>query len=343
MIDFRYPLAFFFYGFLFLFTLYRWTTKKQRKREVELWGNKNIREHLFSRISFQTNRWKSRLSWWGLALLIFASTGPQIGTKLTEVQRKGVDILVALDISSSMKAEDVKPSRLEKAKFEISRLISRLEGDRIGLIVFAGTSHLYLPLTSDYDAAKLFVDAVDVDMIQVQGTAISDAVKTAISSFPDEETKHKVLIVVTDGEDHEGSVLKLVEDAAKTGIVTHSIGVGTTIGSLIPVNDDLGNRIDYKKNRTGKLVTTTLKYSLLQELATTGNGLFIRFDNQSGGFDNLFTMIQGMEKRTLQTHEYSLFEDRYQIFALIALLFLMGNIFISNRRKGYKAWHGRFV
>jgi len=323
--------------------MYHWATRKRRAEEVSLWGDENIREYLFSRINSKNNQWKRWIRWWGLALLIFATTGPQIGTKLTEVQRKGVDILVMLDISSSMKAEDIKPNRLEKAKFEISHLISGLKGDRIGLIVFAGASHLYLPLTSDYDAAKLFVDAVDTDMIQIQGTAMGDALSTAISSFPEGETKHKVLLMVTDGEDHEGNVLELVEDAARTGIVLHSIGVGTTIGSLIPVLDEKGNRIDYKKDRKGKLITTTLNASILREFAMAGNGIYIQFDNRSGGIDDLLNVIHSMEKRTLQTHEYSFYEDRYQIFALFSLFLFIGDTFISDRRKDYGVWRGRFV
>ena len=343
MIDFRYPLFFFLYGILFLFSLNRWMSRRRRASELALWGEKKVRERLFARFNSKTNRWKRHIRWWGFALLIFAATGPQIGTQLTEVQRKGVDILVALDISSSMMAEDVKPNRLEKAKFEIFRLISGLKGDRIGLIVFAGTSHLYLPFTSDYDAAQLFVEAVDTDMIQIQGTALGEAVKTAISSFPEGDKKHKVLVVITDGEDHEGHALEIAEDAARTGIVIHSVGVGTSIGSLIPLLDEKGNRVDYKKDRKGKLVTTTLNASILREFATVGHGVFIQFDNRSGTMDELLNIIQSMEKRTLKTHEYSQFEDRYQVFTAFALILFLGEVFISNRRQDYGDWHGRFV
>lgn len=343
MIEFRYPLLFFLYGLLLLGGLHRWIVRKRRAREAATWGDEELQDRLFGRINHNANRWKRRIRWWGLALLIFASTGPQIGTKLTEVKRKGVDILVAVDVSSSMKAEDVKPNRLEKAKFEISRLISGLKGDRIGLIVFAGTSHLYLPLTGDYDAAKLFLDAVDTDMMRTQGTALGEALKTAILSFPEREAKHKVLIVVTDGEDHEGHAVQVAREAAKTGIVVHTIGVGTTIGSLIPLFDEKGDRLDYKKDRKGKVITTTLNASMLRELADAGGGVFVRFDNRSGSIDELLKLIHGMEKRTLKTHEYTQFEDRYGMFAAFGLLLLAGEIFISNRRRDHRVWRGRFV
>ena len=317
--------------------------RKQRIRQVTVWGEDKVRERLLARINPDAVRWK-RMFWWiGVSLLIVAAMGPQMGTQLTEVKRKGVDIVVALDISSSMKAEDVKPNRLEKAKLEISRLISGLKGDRIGLILFAGTSHLYLPLTSDYDAAKLFVDAVDTDMIRTQGTAISEALKTAILSFPEEEPKHKVLILVTDGEDHEGQALDVAYDAARTGIVIHSVGVGTTVGSLIPILDSQGNRTDYKKDRKGKPVTTSLNGGALRELARAGGGVYLQFDNRSGEVGDLVKAIDAMEKRTLKTHEYSRFEDRYQLFAAFAFLLFVGDAFISSRRKSEGAWRGRFV
>lgn len=343
MIAFKYPYAFFLYGFLFLLTLYRWISRKRRVKEITSWGDETVRNRLFARIDPGVNRWKRRMRWWGLALLIFASTGPQIGTKLTEIERKGVDILVCLDISSSMKAEDIKPNRLEKAKLAISQFISRLKGDRIGLVVFAGTSHLYLPLTGDYEAARLFVEAVDTDMIQTQGTVLSEAIRTAISSFPEDDAKYRVLIVVTDGEDHEGQALEMAREAARKEIVVHAVGVGTSIGSLIPVLDEKGNRVAYKKDRAGKLITTSLNAAMLREFAESGGGLFLQFDNRSNAVEELANLIEGMEKRTLKTHEYTEFEDRYQVFATFALILFAGDALVSNRKRDYGDWHGRFV
>ncbi|MFQ6673971.1 MAG: VWA domain-containing protein [Fidelibacterota bacterium] len=343
MIDFRYPYVLSLYFFMVLLALHGWMTRKKRIQETEAWGDVSVRERLFGRVNMKTIRWKRRMRWAAMALLIVAAAGPRIGTKLTEVKRKGVDILVALDVSSSMRAEDVKPTRLQKAKFEISRLISDLKGDRVGLVLFAGASHLYLPLTGDYDAAKLFLEAVDTDMIQTQGTALGEALITALSSFPEDDTNYRVLIVVTDGEDHEGEVLEMARKAAKSGVAIHTVGVGTRAGSLIPVFDENGNRIDYKKDRKGKLVTTTLNEEMLRELAGAGGGIYTRFHNRAGGMDEIVKAIGGMDKRTLNTHEYSQFEDRYHLFAAWAFLFFLGEVFIPGGRKRYRVWRGRFV
>lgn len=343
MVDFRYPLAFLLYFLLGALLLTGWLTRGRRRQEIEQWGNEKVRNRLFSRINPGAGQWKQRLRWWALAILIFALSGPQIGTKLTEVKREGVDIIVALDISSSMTAEDVKPSRLQKAKFEISRLIGRLKGDRIGIVVFAGTSHLYLPMTGDYDAAELFVDAVDSDMIQTQGTALADALEMAISSFTEESEKYRVLVLVTDGEDHEGRAVEMAKAAAQSGIIIHTVGVGTVAGSLIPVFSERGDRIDYKKDRKGKLVTSILNEPMLNELAMLGGGVFVRFDNRGGSMDDVLEMIHAMEKRTLKTHEHSQFEDRYQIFLACALLLFAGEMFIPSREKKPSEWRGRFV
>lgn len=343
MIEFRYPILFLVYFVLAAFFLYRMFTRNQRKRELAHWGDEKLQSRLFLRFNFKAYHWKRRVRLYGLILLIFASTGPQIGTKLKEIERKGVDVILALDISISMNATDVKPSRLEKAKYEIARLISNLKGDRVGLIVFAGTSHLYLPLTSDYDAAQLFLNAVETGMIRTQGTAIAEAIEAGISAFPEDEDKYKVIVVVTDGEEHEGQALEVINEAVNKNIVIHSIGVGTVKGSLIPIYDEGNSRIDYKKDRRGKLVTTTLNERMLRELAETGRGIYIRFDNRFEAVDDLVKVIDTMEKKTIKTHEYSQFEDRYGIFLAGALFLIVGDIFISSRRKYIEDWRGRFV
>lgn len=314
-----------------------------KKVESNRWGERKVRERLFSRLDIKGLRRKSIMEWWGLIFLVFAASGPQIGTSLQEVERKGVDILVALDVSESMLAEDVKPTRLEKAKFEILRLISRLEGDRIGLVVFAGTSHLYLPLTSDYDAARLFVNAVDTKMVRSQGTALSDALKTSLTAYPEENDKHKVLILISDGEDHEGEAIDSAKLLAGAGVVTHSVGIGTSVGSLIPVYDRSGEQTDYKKDRSGRLVTSILNDLILQEIASAGGGVSVLFNGISGSMDDVFSVIEKMEKRTIKTHDYSQFEDRYELFLACAFLLLLADFVTPTRRKIQKKWKGRFV
>jgi len=343
MVDFHYPLFFLGYAVMALIAIYLRLNRQKRKEELGWWGGQSIRKRLFSRLSNRRSVMKKRLMIGGMVFLIFACTGPRIGTKLTEVERKGVDVITALDISQSMNAEDVRPNRLEKSKYEISRLIDRLKGDRIGIILFAGTSHLYFPHSTDYDAARLFLDAVSTDMISVQGTAIGDVVNMAESTLTKDDRKHQVLILISDGEDHEGKSLEAVESAVKSGFVIHTIGVGTPAGSLIPIFDNKGNRVDYKKDAKGKLVTTILNEGMLQELAVAGRGIYTRLDNQSKGIDRILSEIDSMDKKVLTTHEYSEFEDRFQIFTFFAFLFFVVEVFIPSRKKEEKVWKGRFV
>ena len=202
-----------------------------------------------------------------------AASGPQIGTKVKQVERRGIDLVIALDTSVSMDAEDVAPSRLKKAKFELSQLIKSLNGDRVSIIVFAGTSFLYLPLTSDYEAAILFLNQIDTKMIASQGTNLSSAINTAVSAFTNDLDKHKVMLIVSDGEDHEGQSVDLAKKASKNGFIIHTVGVGSNMGGLIPlVGDNLS--LKYKKDKSNKLITTVLNKEILKDIALAGLGNF---------------------------------------------------------------------
>ncbi len=278
-----------------------------------------------------------------MLLLVFAASGPQIGTRLKPVERRGLDLVFALDVSVSMDAEDVKPSRLDKAKFEISQMIKELAGDRVGLIVFAGSSNLYLPLTSDYETALLFLDAIDSRMIPTQGTDLSTALSTALSAFPAESEKYKVLTLVTDGEDHQGAAIKVAADASKTGIVINTVGVGTPTGSLIPVREKTDQTEKYKRDKQGRLVTSVLNESILKDIAQAGNGIYVRFDNRYANYRELLADINSMEKRTIKTHEYAQFEDRYQLFSVFSLLFFLIAFLLPTRNNQEETWRGRIV
>ena len=230
-----------------------------------------------------------------------------------------------------MNAQDIKPSRLEKAKFEISQIINQLKGDRIGIIVFAGSSHLYLPLTSDYEASQLFLDALDTKMIPNQGTDLSTALKTAMNVFNNEDDKFKVMVLVTDGEDHEGEAIELASTALNNGIITHAVGVGTVKGSLIPINNGSSN--NYKRNKNGTLITSKLNENILIELASAGGGIYSRFNNRDSKYKEIMSAIDNMEKRSIETHIYSEYEDRYQFFATISFLFLTAGLIMPTRKK----------
>lgn len=295
-------------------------------------NSKILNERLTNRIDRRKQSWKQRFRVYSLILLIIAAAGPLIGTKVKPVERKGIDLIFAVDVSISMNAEDVKPTRLEKAKFEISQVIKQLKGDRVGIIVFAGSAHYFLPLTGDYEAARLFLDAIETNMIKNQGTAISAALKTSIATFPDDSEKYKVLVLVSDGEDHEGEAVDIAEKAAKTGIMINTIGVGSVTGSLIPISNN-GVINEYKKDKKGKLITTVLNEQMLRDIAEVGNGIFIRIDNQNNDETKLLDVVNNMEKKTFETREYTEFEDRYQIFAIFSLIFAVIAFVIPTYRK----------
>ncbi|HDY75152.1 MAG TPA: VWA domain-containing protein [Candidatus Marinimicrobia bacterium] len=341
MINFRFPLVLLFYIPL-VFMWLTWIIQTRKQKKVFENAEAGLQDNLFQRVDFRRIRWQKRLGIFGLLFLVFAASGPQIGTRLAPVERKGIDLVFAIDVSQSMDAEDVKPSRLEKAKFEISQMIRKLKGDRVALVVFAGTSHLYLPLTTDYEAAQLFLDGIDTGLIPTQGTDLSTAIQTGLSAFTEESEKYKVFVLITDGEDHEGAAIELAKKAADQNMIIHTVGVGTETGSLIPLISNDGTR-EYKRDKQGKLVTSILNEPLLRDIANAGNGIFVRFDNRTASYREILNAINSMEKRTIQSHVYSEFEDRYQSFALISFVLLSISMILPTRKKEERTWRGRIV
>ena len=330
--DWRYP---YILTFLIIFILI-WVVWRFRTRSSKTNTNNALNSRLKERIDPRKQLWKRRFRLYSLIFIIIAAAGPLIGTRVKPVERKGIDLIFAVDVSVSMNATDVKPTRLEKAKFEIFQVIKKLKGDRVGIIVFAGSAHYFLPLTGDYEAARLFLDAIESKMIKTQGTALSAALKTSIAAFPDESEKYKVLVVVTDGEDHEGEAVDIAKRAAKTGIVINTIGVGSVAGSLIPIGSN-GQVDKYKKDKNGQLITTVLNETILRDLAKAGNGVFIRIDNQTNSDEKLHDVINRMEKKTFNSFQYAEFEDRYQIFAIFSLIFTVIAFIIPTNRSIKKA------
>jgi len=326
--DWRYPYIL----MLLILLLLIWIVWRIRTRSTKSLNNKGLGERLKERIDPKKQLWKRRFRIYSLIFLIIAAAGPLIGTRVKQVERKGVDLIFAVDVSISMNAEDIKPTRLEKAKFEISQVIQKLKGDRVGIIVFAGSAHYFLPLTGDYEAARLFLDAIETKMIKTQGTALSAALKTSISAYPDESEKHKVLVVVSDGEDHEGEAVAIARKASKTGIVIHTIGVGSVTGSLIPIGKN-GQVEKYKRDKKGQLITTVLNEAVLRDIAEAGKGIFVRIDNQSNSSKKLLDAINAMEKKTFSSNVYAEFEDKYQLFAIFSLIFSVIAYVISTNRQ----------
>ena len=329
LIEFRFPYILFLYipFFLILFI------DIVRSKKIKILSNtpENIKKVLFEKIDLKKAKIKQNLILLSVSILIFAASGPQIGIRLAPIDRKGLDLVFCIDVSSSMRGTDIKPTRLDKSKFEVSQMIQNLKGDRVAIIVFAGSSHLYLPLTTDYEAAHLFLDQIDTNMIPTQGTALSSAIETGLSAFSEDNSKYKVLILITDGEDHEGEAISLARQASKRGMIIHTIGVGTIAGSLIP-NINSSGITEYKKDSSGKLVTSQLNEKILEEIAEAGRGAFIRFNNKPANYKNILNQIDSMEKRTVKSHVYSEFEEQYQKFGILSLCLMITSMLISTRK-----------
>ena len=329
LIEFRFPYILFLYipFFLILFI------DIVRAKKIKILSNtpENIKKVLFEKIDLKKAKIKQNLILLSISILIFAASGPQIGIRLAPIDRKGLDLVFCIDVSSSMRGTDIKPTRLDKSKFEVSQMIQNLKGDRVAIIVFAGSSHLYLPLTTDYEAAHLFLDQIDTNMIPTQGTALSSAIETGLSAFSEDDSKYKVLILITDGEDHEGEAISLAKQASKRGMIIHTIGVGTIAGSLIP-NINNSGIAEYKKDNSGKLVTSQLNEKILEEIAEAGRGAFIRFNNKPANYKNILNQIDSMEKRTVKSHVYSEFEEQYQKFGILSLCLMITSMLISTRK-----------
>ncbi len=265
-----------------------------------------------------------------LLFLVLGLANPQIGTKMEEVRREGVDAVIALDVSNSMKAEDIRPNRLDHAKQNISRMLDDLQNDRVGLIVFAGQSYLQLPLTTDYASVRLVLNTVDTDAVPVPGTAIGSAIRLAMESFIAGEKKHKVIILITDGENHEDDALGEAKKAREEGVVIHTIGMGSAEGSPIPVYEN--NAVaGFRKDGDGAVVLSRLNEGMLREIAEAGGGVYVRATNRQNEFDDIFREISSMEKKEFGARIFTDYEDRFQFFLGAALLLLLLEWFISER------------
>ncbi len=255
---------------------------------------------------------------------------PQFGSKIEDVKKEGVEVIIALDVSNSMLAEDIQPNRLTRAKQAISRLVDNLDNDRIGLIVFAGDAYTQLPVTTDYVSAKMFLSTIGPDMVPKQGTAIGAAIDLGIRSFSPGEGKSKAMVIITDGENHEDDPVASAEEAAKAGIIIHTIGIGSTDGVPVPVV--VNGRRDYLKDESGNTVISKLDEEILKKIAISTNGNYVRASNSNIGLDEIFNQIKKMKKQELESTMYTEYNDQFQIFAAIAIFFLIAEFIIMDRK-----------
>jgi len=272
--------------------------------------------------------------------LVLALVRPRFGAKMEMIERKGIDLMVALDISQSMLAEDIVPNRIDLAKHEIAKLIDMLKGDRVGIVVFAGESFVQCPLTLDYGAARMFLDAVSTGWVERQGTALADAIDKSREAFRSQARKHKVLLLITDGEDQEGDAVAAAKKAADEGIIIYTIGVGSESGVPIPIKRNSDNVV-YKKDRQGNLVMTKLNSMMLEKIAIEGKGSYFHAGSNLE-LSRVITAIAAMEKKDLGASKVTTFEERYQFPLALALLLLLVEFFIPERIRRKKEWKGRF-
>ncbi len=319
-----------------------WGTRRARKRALAQFGDLALVQKLSATLSRRARAAKSVLMLLAVAFLVLAMARPQFGTRVETVTSEGQDVMVALDVSRSMLAEDVAPNRLERARLEIMRILQGLDGDRIGLVAFAGNAFVQSPLTLDYGAAALFLNAMDTDLIPVQGTNLGEALTVALDAFEEGTRDHRVLVVVTDGEDHEGEIEEALERALDEGVQIHTVGIGSLDGVPIPEFTAEGERSGFVRDDEGAVVTTRLDESTLQRVAQATGGRYFPALGPGANLDALVEEVAGGEGRELEAREITRFEEQFQIFLGFALLLLLAEGLIPERRRKKEAWAGRF-
>ncbi|MCD4696562.1 MAG: VWA domain-containing protein [Bacteroidales bacterium] len=302
-----------------------------RKKALIRFGDWNIMQKLLPAISTNRIILKFVLIMLAYLFLVIAMANPQIGSKLVEGERKGIDIMVALDVSNSMLAQDIEPNRLVRSKQAISKLIDKLGNDRIGIIVFAGNAYVQLPITSDHSAAKMFLSTLSTKIVPTQGTAIGEAIELAAKSF-DDETHSRAIIIITDGENHEDDAVEMAGSVTEKGIKVYTIGMGLPDGTPIPEYDNYNRQTGYKKDRQGNTVVTRLNEKMLRDIAFTGKGIYVRANNTQAGLSKVFEEINKLEKTEFESKIFSDYESRFQYFIALSLLFLLLDILIFERK-----------
>ena len=297
-----------------------------RRRRIRRFGDEKMVRELMPHYS-PAKGW-IRIILFTLAFMAFVIglARPQIGAKLSERKTKGAEIMICLDVSNSMLAEDYSPNRLERAKMAISAIVDKLRDDRIGLIIFAGTSFVQLPVTTDYVSAKMFLSSIDAGSIPVQGTAIGDAIHTAIKSFSAQSEKSRVIILITDGENHEDDAVAAAREAGDAGIRIYTIGVGSTHGQPIPVDGQL------LTDKSGNIVVSKLDEAVLRKIAAAGNGAYVHAGNDEFGLNPIIDEIRRMEGEEFSSVVFEEYDEQYMYFFALALLLLVIEILVGERK-----------
>lgn len=324
--------SYFFYlaiipAILLLFWIYVYWRKKARKKLAQA----DLLPALIPEFSKRKSIFKLILMLFVLSFIIVALVNPRIGSKLETVKRKGIDLVFALDVSKSMLCEDIRPNRLKKAKHIISKIIDKLSGDRIGIVVYAGKAYPQLPITTDYTAAKMFLENTNTDIVPTQGTAIGDAIDMAKSYFESRKKNNQAIIIISDGENHQEGALEAAKEISKEGIKIYSIGIGTPEGGPIPIERN-GFRTGFKKDQNGNVVVTKLDRKILQKIAITGNGEYINGINTNQVVGIVKKSIEELEKQEFEAKIFSDYEDWFQFPLALAFIFVFMEFFIPEKK-----------
>ena len=319
-----------------------WWAAARRRAVLDRFGERGRIERLTASVNRGGRLARTALVLAAVVLLMTALARPQFGDRVDTVRREGQDVVVALDLSASMAAEDIAPSRLAAARLAVGRLIERLDGDRIGLVAFAGEAFVQSPLTLDYAAATLFLNAMEPDLIPVPGTDLGQALEVALEGFGEAGERGRQVVIITDGEDHEGAVDAAVERAVDEGVRVYAVGMGSTEGVPIPSFDETGAPNGFLRDEEGGVVTTRLDDVTLQRLADRTGGAYYHAAAGSGAaFERLVEELTGGEGGEIESREVTRYEEQYQIFLGLALLLLVAEALLPERRRVAEAWEGR--
>ncbi len=299
----------------------------QKRRNISEFGNPDLLKSLMPNVSDSRPVVKFVLQMTALVLLIVVLSRPQFGTKTEDVKRKGIEVMVALDISNSMMAEDVIPNRLEKAKLILSQLIDNMDNDKVGLVVFAGEAFTQLPITVDYVSAKMFLNSITPKLIARQGTAIGSAIELTVKSFDPKSTTSKAIILITDGENHEDNAVEAAKLAKDKGIAVHVIGIGKPEGAPIPVEGTMS----FLKDKNDNVVVSKLNEQMCADIANAGRGVYVRADNTNAAMKTIAKELDQLAKTEISTTLYSNFNEQFQSFAILALILLLVEMLMFER------------
>lgn len=327
MFKFAHPNALFLYILLLMVAVVYFVARSRRKKALSRYGNPELLSEMMSEVSTSRPALKFWLTFTALCFMVLLLARPQFGTKKETVTRQGIETVIALDISNSMLAEDVAPNRLEKSKNIISKLVEGFADDKVGLIVFAGDAFIQLPITSDFISAKIFLESIDPGLIARQGTNIKAAIDMATRSFTPKEGVGKAIIIITDGENHEGGAMEAAKSAAEKGMMVYVMGVGSPEGAPIPVGSG-----EYRRDKKGNVIVTRLNEQMCQEIAAAGNGMYIRIDNTNNAQRILQKEIDKLAKADIETTTYSEYDEQFAVMAWIAFVLLLIEMLIMMKK-----------